>query len=58
MQEALVLIITLAAVVYGIVRIKRMFSGRRECECDRCPAADCAGRDANGSPVCPDEESH
>jgi len=56
MQEALVLIITLAAVVYGIVRIKRMFSGRRECECDRCPVADCAGRGVDDSPGCPGEK--
>ncbi len=57
MQEALVLIITLAAVVYGIIRVRRMAAGSRECECDRCPAADCAGRRDADLSDCPDDKA-
>ncbi len=56
MQEVLVLIFTLAAVLYGIVRVRRMISGNRGCECDRCPVADCAGRGQADSPGCPEED--
>ncbi|HSV97509.1 MAG TPA: hypothetical protein VLM75_11335 [Spirochaetota bacterium] len=57
MQEALVLIITLAAAVYGIIRVRRMIAGSRECECDRCPVADCAGRGVDDSPDCDEEKA-
>ena len=52
MQEALAALITLIAVVYGVVRIARTIAGRRECVCDHCPMADCPGREAGGRTDC------
>jgi len=55
MQEALAVLIVLIAVVYGVIRVRRMIAGSRECACDSCPAADCPGRETDGEKDCSGE---